>query len=88
MPPGVGQWVWVSDFNGFGLSDCNPRLAHTFLDLSSAHYPERLGTFMVVGAPWSAPSTLLLLVGICQVLLCQPSAGSCLLGYSSLVTSE
>lgn len=52
MPPGVGQWVWVSDFKGFGLGDCHPRLAHTFLELSSAHYPERLGTFMVVGAPW------------------------------------
>ncbi|KAL3142685.1 hypothetical protein ABBQ38_002988 [Trebouxia sp. C0009 RCD-2024] len=52
MPPGVGQWVWVSDFKGFGLSDCDPRLAKVFLDLSAAHYPERLGLFIVVDAPW------------------------------------
>ena len=54
MPAGVGQWVWVSDFKGFGLSDCDPRLAKVFLDLSAAHYPERLGLFIVVDAPWSA----------------------------------
>ena len=52
MPAGVGQWVWVSDFKGFGLSDCDPRLAKVFLDLSAAHYPERLGLFLVIDAPW------------------------------------
>lgn len=57
MPAGVGQWVWVSDFKGFGLSDCDPRLAKVFLDLSAAHYPERLGLFLVIDAPWSVPST-------------------------------
>ena len=55
MPAGVGQWVWVSDFKGFGMSDCDPRLAKVFLDLSAAHYPERLGLFLVIDAPWSAP---------------------------------
>lgn len=58
MPPGVGQWVWVSDFKGFGLSDCDPRLAKVFLDLSAAHYPERLGLFIVVDAPWSVSLSL------------------------------
>ena len=52
MPEGVGQWVWVSDFKGFGMSDCDPRLAKVFLDLSAAHYPERLGLFLVIDAPW------------------------------------
>ena len=55
MPAGVGQWVWVSDFKGFGMSDCDPRLAKVFLDLSAAHYPERLGLFLIIDAPWSAP---------------------------------
>ena len=60
MPAGVGQWVWVSDFKGFGLSDCDPRLAKVFLDLSAAHYPERLGLFLVIDAPWSVPFHFLL----------------------------
>ena len=55
MPAGVDQWVWVSDFKGFGMSDCDPRLAKVFLDLSAAHYPERLGLFLVIDAPWSVP---------------------------------
>ena len=41
MPQHVEQWVWVSDFQGFGLSDCDPRLAKIFLDISAWHYPER-----------------------------------------------
>ena len=52
MPPGVSQWVWVSDFRGFGLSDCDPRMSKVFLDLSAAHYPERLGLFIVIDTPW------------------------------------
>ena len=52
MRPPVEQWVWVSDFHGFGFSDLNPRIADTFLDLSAKHYPERLGAFLVVGAPF------------------------------------
>lgn len=34
------------------MSDCDPRLAKVFLDLSAAHYPERLGLFLVIDAPW------------------------------------
>ncbi|CAL8471490.1 g11032 [Coccomyxa elongata] len=52
MKPPVEQWVWVSDFHGFGFGDLNPQIANTFLELSSKHYPERLGAFMVVGAPF------------------------------------
>lgn len=52
MRPPVEQWVWVSDFHGFGFSDLNPRIADTFLDLSAKHYPERLGAFLVIGAPF------------------------------------
>lgn len=33
---------------GFGLADCDPRLAKIFLNVSAAHYPERLGTFFIV----------------------------------------
>ena len=39
------------DFHGFSLRDCDPRLARIFLNLSAAHYPERLGTFFIVSAP-------------------------------------
>ena len=52
MKAPVEQWVWVSDFYGFGFSDLNPRIADTFLDLSAKHYPERLGAFLVAGAPF------------------------------------
>eukprot|EP00798_Chlamydomonas_sp_ICE-L_P008741 gene8741-33601_t len=51
MPEGVETWVWLNDFHGFGLGDCNPGLARAFLDLSAAHYPERLGQLMVLDAP-------------------------------------
>jgi hypothetical protein len=51
MGPGVEQWVWVSDFYGFGFADLSPRIATTFLELSAKHYPERLGAFLVIGAP-------------------------------------
>ncbi|KAI3428661.1 hypothetical protein D9Q98_007484 [Chlorella vulgaris] len=45
------SWVWVMDFHGFSLRDCDPRLAKIFLNLSAAHYPERLGTFFIVSPP-------------------------------------
>ncbi|KAI7844799.1 hypothetical protein COHA_001679 [Chlorella ohadii] len=53
-PPGsrpVESWCWVMDFHGFSIRDCDPRLAKIFLNLSAAHYPERLGTFFIVSAP-------------------------------------
>ncbi|MEW5307722.1 MAG: hypothetical protein WDW38_008308 [Sanguina aurantia] len=52
MIPGVSDsWVWICDFQGFGLVDCDPRMAKIFLSMSSEHYPERLGLFLIVGAP-------------------------------------
>lgn len=51
MAPGVEAWVWVMDFHGFGMRDCDPRLAKIFLSVAEAHYPERLGKFFIVGAP-------------------------------------
>ena len=40
MPEGVEQWTWVSDFHGMSVSDCNPKLALSFLEISADHYPE------------------------------------------------
>ena len=51
MPPGVEQWVWLSDFHGFGFKDTDPRLARIFLEVSAKHYPERLGLFYCIDAP-------------------------------------
>uniref|UniRef100_A0A061SFM8 CRAL-TRIO domain-containing protein n=1 Tax=Tetraselmis sp. GSL018 TaxID=582737 RepID=A0A061SFM8_9CHLO len=51
MPPGIERWVWVMDFHGFGMADCNPKIAKIFLSLTSTHYPERLSNIVVVGAP-------------------------------------
>jgi CRAL/TRIO domain len=42
MPEGVSQWVWASDFHGFGYKDLDPRMARIFLHVSAEHYPERL----------------------------------------------
>jgi hypothetical protein len=46
-----GKWVWVIDFEGYSLSDNNPKttmLAARLLD----QYPERLGLCVLFGAPW------------------------------------
>lgn len=47
----ICSWVWIMDMHGFGFKDCSPQLARIFLNLSAAHYPERLGQFLVIGAP-------------------------------------
>mmetsp|Transcript_16257 Transcript_16257/g.48423 ORF Transcript_16257/g.48423 Transcript_16257/m.48423 type:complete len:233 (-) Transcript_16257:2063-2761(-) len=51
MPPGVESWVWLNDFAGFGLADCHPGLAMSFIELSGVHYPERLGQLLALDAP-------------------------------------
>lgn len=51
MPAHVEQWIWLCDFHGFGLRDCDPRLAKMFLDISERHYPERLAEFIVISPP-------------------------------------
>lgn len=49
--PIAQQWVWVSDFHGFGVADLNPAVGKAFLNLCANHYPERLARFVLVGAP-------------------------------------
>ena len=49
--PVAEQWTWVSDFTGFGLRDCDPRIGRAFLSLAADHYPERLRRFVLVGTP-------------------------------------
>lgn len=51
MPEGVEQWIWFSDFHGFGMADLNPAMARIFLDVSATHYPERLGVYFLVDTP-------------------------------------
>lgn len=49
--PVAEQWTWVSDFTGFSLRDCDPRIGRAFLSLAADHFPERLARFCIVGAP-------------------------------------
>jgi hypothetical protein len=42
------SWVWISDFNGFGLRNLNPAIALHANKLFSTYYAERLGCFMLV----------------------------------------
>eukprot|EP00890_Picochlorum_soloecismus_P006490 jgi/Picsp_1/6842/NSC_04179-R1_protein len=51
MGQNVSQWNWILDFHGFGIRDCDPRLAKIFLNMAAEHYPERLGHFFVIDAP-------------------------------------
>lgn len=51
MGENVSQWNWILDFHGFGIRDCDPRLAKVFLNLAADHYPERLGHIFVIDAP-------------------------------------
>ncbi|CAD7695124.1 unnamed protein product [Ostreobium quekettii] len=48
---GLQQWIWVSDFHGFGVADLSPAMAREFLDISAMHYPERLGVYLLVDTP-------------------------------------
>lgn len=42
------QWVWVSDFSGFGMKNLNPSIALEANTLFGTYYPERLGAFILV----------------------------------------
>jgi len=46
-----GKWVWVIDFEDFGLSDCSPSGAKLTSNLLT-HYPERLGMLILVDPPF------------------------------------
>ncbi|KAK3245734.1 hypothetical protein CYMTET_44716 [Cymbomonas tetramitiformis] len=51
MNNGVEKWIWIADFSGFGISHCNPSIALAANTLFSTYYPERLGTFVLLGTP-------------------------------------
>jgi len=46
-----GQVVWIVDFAGFGLADCNPRLGATAVPMFASHYPERFGQIVLFAMP-------------------------------------
>ncbi len=48
---GALKWSWISDFDGFGLSDCSPKSMILVKNLL-AHYPERLHKAILLEAPW------------------------------------
>lgn len=53
MGEDVQQMVWVIDFNGFSLTNSPPiSVALATLNILSNHYPERLGTALLVDTPW------------------------------------
>ena len=60
----VDQWIWIIDFHGFTLRDCDPRSATMVIDLLQ-HYPERLFRVVFLDAPfifgalWSAIRSVL-----------------------------
>jgi len=44
------QWVWISDFHGFGLRDCSLTMLVVVAQLLD-HYPDRLGLATLIGNP-------------------------------------
>ncbi len=60
----MDQWIWIIDFHGFTLRDCDPRSATMAIDLLQ-HYPERLFRVIFLDAPfifgalWSAIRSVL-----------------------------
>uniref|UniRef100_A0A6T8PAQ3 CRAL-TRIO domain-containing protein n=1 Tax=Hemiselmis andersenii TaxID=464988 RepID=A0A6T8PAQ3_HEMAN len=52
MGGGVETWVWICDFEGFGLRDAiDPRFSIWLIQMLQNHYPERLGACIVIDAP-------------------------------------
>lgn len=52
MPPGVETFVWIADFEGFGIRDSiDPRFSIWLLNMFQNHYPERMGCVVCVEAP-------------------------------------
>ncbi|KAJ3081335.1 hypothetical protein HK102_002422 [Quaeritorhiza haematococci] len=51
-PKSAGQWTWLVDFNGFGLSEAmQARLGISFATTFADHFPERLGRLILVNPP-------------------------------------
>lgn len=48
----VESWVWICDFEGFGMRDAvDPRFSIWLIQMLQNHYPERLGACVVIDAP-------------------------------------
>eukprot|EP00884_Botryococcus_braunii_P005866 jgi/Botrbrau1/15280/Bobra.97_1s0006.1 len=45
MPKGVEQWIWISDFHGFGFADCDPRIATSSSTSARDTTPNALAAF-------------------------------------------
>eukprot|EP00293_Proteomonas_sulcata_P008405 CAMPEP_0184315566 /NCGR_PEP_ID=MMETSP1049-20130417/83447_1 /TAXON_ID=77928 /ORGANISM="Proteomonas sulcata, Strain CCMP704" /LENGTH=156 /DNA_ID=CAMNT_0026634125 /DNA_START=83 /DNA_END=553 /DNA_ORIENTATION=+ len=59
--PGMDTWVWIADFEGFGVKDgMDPRFSIWLIHMFQNHYPERMGCVVCIDAPrlfsvlWSA----------------------------------
>eukprot|EP00026_Physarum_polycephalum_P008711 Phypoly_transcript_08809.p1 GENE.Phypoly_transcript_08809~~Phypoly_transcript_08809.p1 ORF type:complete len:299 (+),score=34.14 Phypoly_transcript_08809:213-1109(+) len=48
---GAGKWVWIIDFEGFGVYDCSLPMMNQTIQLID-HYPERLGQLILLDSPW------------------------------------
>jgi len=54
MKGGVYQSVWLVDCTGFGLQNMSPsatKLAYRLVQITTSHYPERLGLLLIVNPP-------------------------------------
>lgn len=51
-----GQAVWIIDFAGFGLADCNPRAGLAAVPMFANHYSERFAQIVLFGMPALANS--------------------------------
>lgn len=45
------KWVWIIDFEGFGVSDCSIPMMNRTIQLLD-HYPARLGHLILLDSPW------------------------------------
>ncbi|GAQ80813.1 Sec14p-like phosphatidylinositol transfer family protein [Klebsormidium nitens] len=52
MPPGVEQWVWIMDLQGYSRANSPPlSVSYATMKILADHYPERLKTAFIVDAP-------------------------------------
>jgi hypothetical protein len=52
LPRSAEQWIWLTDFSGFGLSHAlQARLGIEFASVFSQQFPERLGAILLVNPP-------------------------------------
>ena len=46
-----GKVVWLIDFKGFALKDCNPRMGLAAIPMFANHYPERMAQICLFDPP-------------------------------------